>query len=725
MGLYDDQIKQRQKNDQTAFSESMRHMAISVLGRDVGGEEFSEHVVTRDALNGILRYYGQRPAELPETVTDMEERLDLATRPGGIAWRKVRLSEGWQRKAAGPMLAWMKKDGLPTALIPKPFGGYYVETPGKGRETVRRNMARKLQEEAIVFYRPLPKRRLKVRDLFSYIRSCLGAGDVGLFVVLTLVITLVGMLIPLTTRLLTGFTLDHENKGLFFGSAGFLLGVFVSMELLMLVWRIAVNRLKTKTSLSLEAAMMQRVLSLPASFFRNYSSGELTSRITAANRLCTLLVMSLFSTGLICLTSLLYLVQIYSLARSLFGPAVLLLLLSTGVTVVEFLMLGTVKRKQMEAGAKENGLSYALLTGMHKLRLSGAEKRAFTKWAERGAETMEYTYRPPVFLSLHTAIQTGIFLFGTILIYFLAVRSQVTPSDYLAFSAACGLMLGAFLRFFDSAGSFAELRSILELTRPILAAEPETSGVREVVQELSGAIELSNVSFRYHERMPYIVDGMSLKVRPGEYVAIVGKTGCGKSTLLRLLLGFEIPERGAIYYDGRDMTKLEPRTLRRRIGTVTQDGSLFYGTILENITIAAPHVSEEQAWSAAEIAGIAEDIRQMPMGMHTIISEGQGGISGGQKQRLMIARAIAHQPDIIMLDEATSALDNRTQRKVSDALDALNCTRIVIAHRLSTIRHCDRILVLDRGRIREEGTYEELIAKNGVFAELVSRQKIN
>ena len=225
--------------------------------------------------------------------------------------------------------------------------------------------------------------------------------------------------------------------------------------------------------------------------------------------------------------------------------------------------------------------------------------------------------------------------------------------------------------------------------------------------------------------MPYVIDGMSLKIRAGEYVAIVGTTGCGKSTLMRLLLGFEKPERGAIYYDGRDMAGLDLGSLRRRIGAVTQNGSLFQGDIYSNIVISAPQLSLEEAWAAAELAGIADDIRAMPMGMQTLISEGQGGISGGQKQRLMIARAVAPKPKILIFDEATSALDNRTQKQVSEALDSLKCTRIVIAHRLSTIRNCDRILVLDGGRILEDGTYDQLIEKNGFFAELVERQRLD
>ena len=246
-----------------------------------------------------------------------------------------------------------------------------------------------------------------------------------------------------------------------------------------------------------------------------------------------------------------------------------------------------------------------------------------------------------------------------------------------------------------------------------------------MVTRLSGNIELSNVTFRYDTNTPYVIDGLNLKIRAGEYVAIVGKTGCGKSTLVRLLLGFEKPERGAVYYDGKDLTGLDLRSLRQKIGTVTQDGSLFQGDIYSNIVISAPQLELKEAWEAAELAGIADDIRAMPMGWQTMIAEGQGGISGGQKQRLMIARAVAPRPKILIFDEATSALDNITQKQVSEALDRLRCTRIVIAHRLSTIRNCDRILVLDSGKILEEGTYDELIARNGFFAELVERQRLD
>ena len=285
------------------------------------------------------------------------------------------------------------------------------------------------------------------------------------------------------------------------------------------------------------------------------------------------------------------------------------------------------------------------------------------------------------------------------------------------------MLMGAFMSVSGIALSAAQIQPILELAEPFLKTEPETSQGKEIVTEISGGIELNHISFRYSEDTPYVLNDISLKIRPGEYIAIVGSTGCGKSTLVRLLLGFEKPEKGAVYYDSKDMAGLDLATLRRKIGTVMQDAGLFQGDIFSNIVISAPQLTLDDAWEAAEKAGIADDIRAMPMGMYTMISEGQGGISGGQRQRIMIARAIAPKPKLLIFDEATSALDNKTQRQVSDALDSMGCTRIVIAHRLSTIKHCDRILVLDGGKITEQGTYDELIAKDGFFAELVKRQR--
>ena len=309
--------------------------------------------------------------------------------------------------------------------------------------------------------------------------------------------------------------------------------------------------------------------------------------------------------------------------------------------------------------------------------------------------------------------------------YNAAILSHVSVAEYYAFNAAYGMVSGAFMSLFGMALTAANIRPVFDMARPLLKTEPEMTGDKEMLTAITGGIELNSVSFKYDDASPLILDNISLKIRPGQYVAIVGRTGCGKSTLVRLLLGFEKPERGGIYYDGRDINKTDLGSLRKHIGVVTQNGRLFSGDIFSNIVVAAPHLTLDDAWEAARIAGIDEDIRKMPMGMNTYISEGGGGISGGQKQRIMIARAVAPKPKLLIFDEATSALDNITQRKVSEALDEMKCTRIVIAHRLSTIRQCDRILVLDNGHIVEDGTYEELIGLDGYFSELVKRQQVD
>lgn len=438
------------------------------------------------------------------------------------------------------------------------------------------------------------------------------------------------------------------------------------------------------------------------------------------------MIVSLFlSTGLTSVFSLVYITQIFAYTPTLVVPALIIILVTVTFTVVSTIAQMKISKEHMEHEATETGTSYEIISGIQKIKLAGAEKRAFAKWAEGYAIQAEMSYNPPMFLKVNGVISTAISLVGVIVMDYAAIASGVSLADYYAFNAAYGMVMAAFLSLANMAFSIADIKPILEMAKPMLEAVPEISEGKQVIGNLRGGIELNHVSFAYSDTMPNVIDDLSLKIRPGQYVAIVGKTGCGKSTLLRLMLGFEKPKKGAIYYDGKDVEKVDLKSLRQRIGVVMQDGKLFSGSIYENITICAPRLSMDEAWEAAELAGIADDIKKMPMGMHTLISEGNGGISGGQRQRLVIARAIAPKPRILMFDEATSALDNLTQKKVSESLDSLKCTRIVIAHRLSTIKQCDRIIVLDEGHIVEDGSYDELIAENGYFAELVARQRLD
>ena len=725
MGWFDNQIRQRKQSDQDRFEDSILRMASVVVGNRYGDSLADDRIITKHAIDDILKYYHCKPVDIPESLKEPEEQLEYALRPYGLMYRVVELKENWFKDGFGPVIAFREEDGVPIALFPKELVGYYYRDSSGKKITVNKKNMKGFGREAICFYRPLPLRSIGIPDLLLFLKNCVNIGDLIIVFGFNLLCTLVGLLMPGITKIMAGFVLESGKPSLLWGTAVFMLCVAVSTRLIEIVDTMAGTRLEIKTSIPVDSAMMMRIMSLPASFFKKYSAGELSSRSQAVNQLCSLMMGTALSTGLTAFTSLLYVTKIFQYTPALTVPAVVVVAATVVMMILTSLVQIKRSRDMMECNVKESGLTYALISGVQKIKLAGAEKRAFAKWADTYSKGAALTYNPPMFIKINSTIQTAITLAGTIVIYYTAVMSRVSPAEYLAFNAAYGMLMGAFTSMAGTVLQVAQIKPVLEMAEPFLKAEPEISDGREILTRLSGAIELNNVYFRYNEDMPYVVDGLSLKIRQGEYVAIVGKTGCGKSTLVRLLLGFEKPEKGVIYYDGKDINKVDLRSLRRRIGTVTQDGGLFQGDIYSNIVISAPHLTLDDAWKAAEMAGIADDIRAMPMGMQTLISEGQGGISGGQKQRIMIARAIAPSPKILIFDEATSALDNKTQRQVAEALDSLKCTRIVIAHRLSTIKNCDRILVLNEGKILEEGTYEQLIDKNGYFAQLVERQRLD
>ncbi len=726
MGWFDKQVRQIKEDDQRAFEESVFRLASVVLGKHDSGLADDERIITKAEIDEVLKFFHYKPVDIPDTVKNPEEQLEWSLRPHGIMYRRVELKEGWYTDAYGPFLGYLKENGRAVALIPRELGGYWFYNPATGeKERVNRKNAQLFSEEALCFYRPLPLKSLRIHDLIRYMIGCVYTSDVVKFILLTLLATIVGMFLPRASKVLTGMVVDSKNLMFLAGTAVFMVAAAVSAMIIESIKELSLSIISGKINLSVQAAVMSRVMNLPANFFRQYSSGELSTRAGSANNLCTILLDNVFSGGITALFSLLYVTQIFAFAPALGVPAIMIISMTVVVNLAAALMNMRYSKAAMERGAKNNGLSYALIMGVQKIKLAGAEKRAFAKWANNYAEEASYTYDVPMFLKTNSVFTLAIQLLGTIVLYFIAVESGVRPSEYLAFNSAFGAVTSAFGGLTSVALSIAGIKPVMDMAEPILKTAPESSEDKELVSGLKGSIELSNVYFRYKESMPYVVDGMSLKINSGEYIAIVGTTGCGKSTLVRLMLGFETPEKGAIFFDSKDTSKLDMHMVRRKIGVVTQDGSLFQGDIYSNIVLSAPQLTVEDAWEAAEIAGIADDIREMPMGMNTLIAEGQGGISGGQKQRLMIARAIAPKPKILIFDEATSALDNKTQKKVSEALDGLKCTRIVIAHRLSTIKHCDRILVLDKGKIAEDGTYDELIAAKGLFAELVERQRLD
>jgi NHLM bacteriocin system ABC transporter ATP-binding protein len=722
---FDEQIRQRIRTDDEMLSDAVARMANLVSYEKIATGFADTGKLSEEAVGDILRYYHVKAQELPGDIKGMDEVLEYLLRPSGIMRRPVKLTPGWHKEAIGAMLG-TKKDGTIVAILPGSMGGYYVKDYTT-ESTIRVTGAyeKEIDENAIAFYKPMPLQPLKFVDLVKYIFSLLGAGDYAMIIGATALVTILGLFIPRITKFLYGDVLQYGRVALLAVAIMTLLCLNLSINVINVIQSIINENINTKTTLSVESAMMMRVLSLPVNFFRDYSSGDLSNRIWSANSLCSMLLNAIFSTGLTAVFSLVYIGQIFRYAPALVTPVMTVTVATFIISVITALWQMKISEEQMKESSKESGLVYSLLGGVNKIKNAGAEKRAFAKWSEQYVKAAQYLYQPPMLLRMSPAITTGVTLIGTVVLYYEALRSHVSVSDYMAFNASYAMVNGAFLTLSTIATVVSQIEPTLKMIKPILDAEPEVNGSRPVVTKLSGAIELNNVSFRYKDDMPNVLDNLSLKIRPGQYVAIVGKTGCGKSTLMRILLGFEKPQKGAVYYDGKDISGLDLKSLRRHIGVVMQNSGLFQGDIYSNIVISAPLLTLNDAWEAAEMAGMADDIRKMPMGMNTIISEGQGGISGGQRQRIMIARAIAPKPKILMFDEATSALDNITQKTVSDSLESLKCTRIVIAHRLSTIRHCDRIIVLQDGKIAEDGTYDELIAKNGYFAELVERQRVD
>ncbi len=484
---------------------------------------------------------------------------------------------------------------------------------------------------------------------------------------------------------------------------------------------VAVARMGARMDESIEAAVWDRLLTLPVTFFRQYSSGDLALRATSISAIRRI-VSSVVTTAVLGAAF-----SVFSFALLFFYDvrlalvAAVLLIAATGLGIAAFVVQVRDRRSAFEVRGRQAGLVFEMLNGISKLRVAGAEARAFSVWARLvgGASAR----RSQLIATQLNVAYAALPLLALVVIFPTAVLAgtTLTAGTFLAFNTAFTQVITAVITLGTSLGAVAQVIPLYERVKPILNAVPESDEAKADPGELLGDIELSDVSFRYAADGPLVLDQVSFRARPGQFVALVGPSGSGKSTILRLLLGFEKPEAGTIHLDAQDLDGLDLPAVRRQMGVVLQSGQLSPGSIYSNIVGSAPYTLDD-AWEAARQSGLDADIKRMPMGMHTMVMEGGAGLSGGQRQRLLIARAIVGRPRILLFDEATSALDNRTQAVVTESLARLQTTRIVIAHRLSTVINADRIHVVDAGRIVESGSYDELMALGGVFFQLAARQ---
>ena len=725
MSWFEEQLKTRRRLDDEQVAEAYERIASAVAGSKRTPRMTLDDVAATDsALAVVLRYFGKTPADVPESLTDPLDRMDYAVRSCGMIKRRVVLDGNWWNDATGAYLGQLTT-GEPIAIIPRGMRSYcYVEPSTNKKVLLTSRTAADVMSEAFCFYRPLPERSLSTRDLITFMVESLDVGDYLRILLATIAVALVGLLPAIANGLLFDRIIPSGDVGLILPICALLLGSVLASTLIGIMRSLVTTRLSSKLTMQIEAAMMARVLMLPPTFFKDRQAGDLAKRVRRVRNIVEILTSVFLGSAMTAVFSLVYIAQITAYTPSLVIPAIIIIVVQLVLGIVIAVAQARRQRLIVEADLEVSGLVPALLNGISKVKLAGAEKRAFARWADVEADFLAAKYDLPMWYKVADTLPALIALIGTIVIYWVAGTSDVKLADFMAFNVAYGAVSSAVITLSRTGGRLAQVGSYLDSVRPLLQAVPESAGQGKQVTSLSGSIEVAGVTFRYDQNQPPVLEDLTLNVKSGEYLAIVGKSGSGKSTLLRLLLGFEKPERGAIYFGGQDIADIDARSLRRIVGVCLQNGRLFSGTLFSNIVVSSPRATMDDAWEAAELAGVADDIRDMPMGMHTLISEGSGGVSGGQRQRILIARAVCSKPRIIIFDEATSALDNVTQKHVSDSLARLKCTRIVVAHRLSTIKLADRIVMLDGGHIIEEGTYDELMAADGEFAELVRRQQL-
>ena len=658
-----------------------------------------------------------------ETANPLEE----IARMSRFSVRRVQLRDEWHRADGGPLLGFLTDGDTPVALLPDSPRSYRLHNVIEGTVCrVTRQVAATVVPSAFMFYRSLPDHPLRGIDLLRFARLGIRRDLVNVAV-----LGAAGGLLTLITPVAIGRIFDSvipavERTQLLQITAG-LFVVAIAMGAFQVTRNIALIRVKHRAGDALQAAVWERLVNLPVKFFSKYTAGDLGVRAMGVDTIMSTLSTSAISTIVSSIFAVFAIGLLFYYSPVIAVVAIGLVLVVVTVIVISGLARVRYQRRIEESHGKLAGMLLQFMNGIAKLRVAAAEDRAFAQWAAAFASQRRLVVRSRMISNNLDVFLSSFPVIASMVIYVMVADTVSGPAAmstgaFLAFVSAFATLLSGMSRLGSTVVSLLNVVPIYQRLKPILEARPEVDASKADPGVLRGRIEVSNLSFRYEPEGSLILQDVTLDAQPGEFVAIVGASGSGKSTLLRLLLGFEQPESGSIAYDGFDAAGLDPWRLRRQLGVVLQDGDLLPGDLFTNIVGSSIDLTLDDAWVAARLAGLGKDIEAMPMGMHTVITEGAGTLSGGQRQRLMIARALVTRPRIVFFDEATSALDNPTQAIVTDSLDRMRATRIVIAHRLSTIIKADRIFVIERGRIVQTGTYDELVAVPGLFHDLVKRQ---
>jgi ATP-binding cassette subfamily C protein len=663
------------------------------------------------------------PNRFPDGMSDLE-KLDQIAELSQIAYRKVRLRGRFWKTDTGVLLAF--SEGKPVALITGKFFLKYMQVGIGEKKKIDEKLAAKLNPIAYMFYTPFPSDVKKGSQVLHFLWKHTASNWKRLLVFS--ILSMGASLFPsAATYLLFRYAISQSSYALIsYISIGLLVSTF-GISLFYFLRNYCLLRIEGIGSHLLQCALWDRVLKLRPSFFRKYSVGNLYSRIMSLEEIQIFINNSNLVSILNGVFSLFYLVVMF-----FFSPLLALITLISSLFVLcliffySYRLIRSLTRFTGLQGTLR-GLNLQMILGVSKLRTSGSERSAFANWAKTFAKAKVWQMKAQ---SMQNRIATTAALFPILtywaiymaMVYWIGIQALALP-DFLAFNMALGSFILAFYPMGMALGDMARAWPTWKRASVLLEEPLEESEQKAMLGKLRGHIRIDRVTFAYDKDSPLVLREISMEIHPEEYVAIVGKSGSGKSTIARLLLGFEKPLTGSIYYEGKDFSHLDPRSVRRQIGSVLQGDQVGGGTLYENL-VCGGRYTKEQILNALKISGFAQDLASFPMKLNTFIPSGGETLSGGQKQRLLLARAFLANPSVLILDEATSALDNQTQETVSDYIDKLKVTRIVIAQRLSTIRKAHRIYVIDEGQISASGKFEELIEKCPLFADMVVRQKL-
>lgn len=689
-------------------------------------ENKTKNNIRYDAVRFLCRKSKINIASFDKIVESCGEDVTIGdiSRISHFITRKIVLEENWFKKDMGPILVYSKDEKNIYACIPIKSGYMRFDPITEAQEVVTLEKAREMSFRGYMCYRPFENEKLTMRKLIKFGFESINKRDSIRLFVMTALGSLIGLLIPTLNQQLYDTYIPVGASNALIQMCAVIFAFMLGNVTFSIVKNLSSFRITSRIKYNVQSAAYDRLFNLPESFFRKYDSGDLASRVIGIGELINSIISMIISTAMTLVFIVIYLGKMISYSPLLTAVSSAMLALYVAFSVVMTLKTVKYEKECMELGGKSNAVLYQLLSGISKIRIAGVEDRALLEYLKPYIKLREKGIKTDKIELFIEAVSTVIESLFSVVLYAILIKGNIGLSlgVFLAFNTAFGSYSSSIMSLASTVVSINRIKPMYERIKPIMDNLPELDDSKEIPAELDGEIDISNVSFAYDEIIGNVLTGVNIHIKPGEYVGLVGSSGSGKSTLLKLLLGFEKPTGGKIYYDGRDIEALDKRELRKKLGVVLQDGKLISGSIYENITITAPNATYEDVKETVKSVGLEEDIANMPMGLHTVLSEDCGTISGGQQQRILIARAVVGKPKILFFDEATSALDNITQALVCESLEKLNATRLVIAHRLSTIMNCDRIIVLDKGQIAEEGTYHELMERKGLFYELARRQ---